>query len=57
LRSVDPTGQQAQTAAPEVDEKETIFREARKTLETVEKSNPQLAGAGGEAADAATNPR
>jgi len=49
-RFVDPTGHQAQTVGPEVDEKEAILRDATATLERVERANPQLTGAAGDVA-------
>jgi len=55
-RFIDPTGHQAQSVAPEIDEKEAILRDAKATLERVEKSNPQLAGAGDDAARRSNEP-
>jgi hypothetical protein len=50
VRFVDPTGHQAQSVTPEVDEKEAILREAKATLEHVERANPQLTGVAGDLA-------
>jgi RHS repeat-associated protein len=50
LRFIDPTGHQAQSVAPEVDEKEAMLRDAKATLEQVERANPQLTGVAGDVA-------